>query len=107
MQPINVTDAEFQNSVLEASLPVLLDFWAPWCGPCKQIGPVLENLAQKLDGKIIIAKMNVDENPSTPSKFGVRGIPMLLLFKDGAVVSTKVGALPEAEIESWITEATA
>ncbi len=102
--PTNVSDADFDITVLGASKPVLLDFWAPWCGPCKQIAPALESLSQKFGDKIIIAKMNVDENPHTPSKYGVRGIPMLLIFKNGDVVSTKVGSLPEAQIEAWITE---
>lgn len=104
MSVIHVSDDDFQKTVLEATKPVLLDFWAPWCGPCKQIAPALESLDKKLSDKITITKMNVDENPHTPSKFGVRGIPMLVLFKNGQVASTKVGALPEAEIESWINQ---
>ena len=104
MSLINVTDADFETQVLKSAKPVVLDFWAPWCGPCKKIGPILEALSDKIGEKITIAKMNVDDNPSTPSRFGVRGIPMLVLFKDGEVSSTKVGLLPEAEIEAWITE---
>jgi len=104
MTVINVTDADFEAQILQSSKVVVLDFWAPWCGPCKKSGPILESLAAKMGDKVTIAKMNVDDNPMTPSKFGVRGIPMLSLFKDGAVASTKVGLLPEAEIESWINE---
>lgn len=104
MALINVSDADFQATVIESTKPVLLDFWAPWCGPCKQIAPALESLAKKYDDKIVIAKMNVDENPHTPSKFGVRGIPMLLILKNGTVASTKVGSLPESQIDAWIAE---
>lgn len=103
MSVISVSDAEFDANVLKSDKPVVLDFWAEWCGPCKMIAPVLDKIANDLGDKVTIAKMNVDENQETPSKYGVRGIPMLVLFKDGEVQSTKVGALPEKEITEWIT----
>lgn len=102
MSVISVSDAEFEATILKSEKPVVLDFWAEWCGPCKMIAPVLDKIAADLGDKITIAKMNVDENQATPSKYGVRGIPMLVLFKDGEVQSTKVGALPEKEITEWI-----
>ena len=102
-----VTDATFQTDVLGASKPVLVDFWAEWCGPCKQIGPALEELAKELDGKVTIVKLNVDENPTTPTTYGVRGIPTLMIFRDGQVAATKVGALPKSKILEWITGAVA
>ena len=105
MATIKVTDKTFQNEVLGSDVPVLVDFWAEWCGPCKMIGPALEELAEEYDGRIKIAKVNVDENPDAPATLGVRGIPALFLFKDGEVVSNKVGAAPKAALKAWIDSA--
>jgi len=98
----HVSDASFDADVLGSDQPVIVDFWAEWCAPCKMIGPSLEELAAEMDGKVKIAKMNIDENPTTPTKYGVRGIPTLMLFKDGEVASMKVGALPKGKIKDWI-----
>jgi thioredoxin 1 len=97
-----VSDSSFKSDVLDASGPVLVDFWAEWCGPCKQIAPALEEIGNELNGKLTIAKVNVDENPQTPGQYGIRGIPTLMLFKDGKVAATKVGALPKNKLKEWI-----
>ena len=104
MATIKTTDAEFQNDVLQAGKPVLVDFWAEWCGPCKAIGPALEEISDQLGDKLDIVKLNIDENPQTPMQYGVRGIPTLLIFKSGEVVAEKIGAMPKSQLESWISE---
>jgi len=100
----NVTDTSFQADVLESELPVLVDFWAEWCGPCKMIAPLLDQAANDYQGRVTIAKINVDDNPDTAAKFGVRGIPTLMLFKDGQAAATKVGALSKSQLTSFIDE---
>jgi len=99
-----LSDASFQADVLETEQPVLVDFWAEWCGPCKMIAPILEDAAKDYAGRVTIGKLNVDDNPDTPAKFGVRGIPTLMLFKEGKAVATKVGALSKAQLASFLDE---
>jgi len=98
----SVTDSSFAADVLSAPGPVLVDFWAEWCGPCRQIAPALEELSKDMADKVTVVKLNIDENPETPTKFGVRGIPTLILFKNGAIASTKVGALPKSKLYEWV-----
>ena len=105
MTTSKVTDSSFEQDVLKSQKPVLVDFWAEWCGPCKQIGPSLEEISDEMSEKVIVAKLNIDENPQAAGKYGVKGIPTLMLFKDGEIISTKVGALPKSKIKEWIESA--
>ena len=104
MTTIKVTDDSFETDVLKASTPVLVDFWAEWFGPCKQIGPELEQISDEMAGQVTVAKLNIDDSPMTPSKLGVKGIPTLMLFKDGQMTSMKVGAIPKGKIAEWLAE---
>lgn len=97
-----IKDNEFESEVINSKLPVLIDFWAEWCGPCRMLAPILDQLSEEMGAKIKIVKMNIDENPETPSKFGVRGIPTMLLFKEGKQVATKVGVQPKNVLQEWI-----
>ena len=102
MSTHTITDSNFDDEIKNSQLSILIDFWAEWCGPCKQIGPILEEIGEEKKDKLKIFKLNVDENPQTPQKFGVRGIPTLMLFKDGKLIDTKVGSLPKNMLESWL-----
>jgi thioredoxin 1 len=104
MATVAVTDATFDAEVKNSDLPVVVDFWAEWCGPCKQIGPALEEISEEMNGKVKIVKVDVDSNPNTAAAMGVRGIPALFIFKDGQPVSNRAGAAPKAALQSWITE---
>ena len=104
MSTVAVTDDSFERDVLQAEGPVLVDFWAEWCGPCKQIAPALEQIADELKGEVIIAKLDIEESPTTPSRYGVRGIPTMMLFKGGQMASMKVGAMPKQKILEWLAE---
>ncbi len=101
-QIVHVSDSSFEQDVLKSNLPVLLDFWAEWCGPCKMIAPILDQIAAEYAGKVVVAKMNVDENPKTPMKFNVRGIPTLILFKNGLLEGQKIGAVRKADVAALL-----
>jgi thioredoxin 1 len=104
MSTVKITDETFEQAVLQAELPVLVDFWAEWCGPCKQIAPALEQISEELSGFVTIAKLNIEDSPSTPSRYGVRGIPTLMLFRGGKVADTRVGAMPKSKMAEWISD---
>ena len=107
MATIDVTDASFEKDVINSEKPVLVDFWAPWCGPCKQIGPSLIEISEEMADKITVAKINIDENPNTPTLHAIRGIPTMLMFKNGETIATKVGAVSKNAIVEWIEDSIA
>ncbi len=102
MTTLHVKDDTFEQDVLKSDTPVLVDFWAEWCGPCRQLSPIIDQIAEELGDKVRIAKINIDENPEAPGKYGVRGIPTMILFKNGEAAATKVGALPKSQLKEWI-----
>ena len=104
MATVKVTDENFETEVIRAQKPVIVDFWAEWCGPCKMIGPILEEISEEMSDKITVAKHNIDEEPNTPTKYGIRGIPTMLLVKDNELKATKVGATTKSDLKSWIEQ---
>ena len=104
MPTVKVTDDSFETDVLKSSTPVLVDFWAEWCGPCKQIGPALEQIADEMAGAVVVAKVNIDDSPMTPSRLGVKGIPTLMLFRDGQMTAMKVGPMPKGKLVEWLAD---
>lgn len=102
MPSVAVSDNDFESEVLKADGPVVVDFWAEWCGPCKALSPVVDEVANEMSGKVKVVKVNIDESPEAPTKFGVRGVPTLMVFKDGQVIDTRVGSMPKSQLQEWI-----
>lgn len=107
MSTKHLSDDEFDGTIAAGGTPILVDFWAEWCGPCKQLSPVLDEIAKEMEGKLTVAKVNIDQNPESPQKYGVRGIPTLILFKDGKPVATKVGSMPKSQLCEWLNSVVA
>lgn len=103
MSSVNVSDADFENEVLKADEPVMVDFWAEWCGPCKALSPIVDEVANEVSGKMKVVKVNIDENPNAPTKYGVRGIPTLMVFKGGELIDTKVGGMSKTQLNDWLS----
>ncbi len=103
----HVADSEFDTTVLGSKEPILVDFWAEWCGPCKQLSPILDDVAKEMSGKLTVAKVNIDDNPESPQKYGVRGIPTMIVFKEGKPIATKVGAMPKSALVEWLNSVVA
>lgn len=103
MSSVNVSDADFENEVLKSEEPVMVDFWAEWCGPCKALSPIIDEVANEVAGKMKVVKINIDENPNAPTKYGVRGIPTLMIFKGGELVDTKVGGMSKTQLNEWLS----